>query len=240
MRVAFALPLLVRCVACYWAAILGLVAQPVYAQNIASRSQVEDLKASLGATSGQDARPLKKLALTLIMHFEGWEAKPYDDPAGYCTIGYGHLIALKKCANTELGRFAHGVSKFDGEALLEQDTRSARFVINELVTRRLSDRQFGALTAFTFNVGKKNFANSTLLKLVNKGDDELAAAEFSRWIKADGKILKGLEERRACEAALYLERLKGDADGRFQRSECSKGLGATPVTGSLIDIDRGE
>ncbi|MDP2640772.1 MAG: glycoside hydrolase family protein, partial [Betaproteobacteria bacterium] len=46
-------------------------------------------------------------------------------------------------------------------------------------------------------------AKSTLLKKLNAGDYSGAAAEFPKWNKAGGKVLKGLVARRAAEAELF-------------------------------------
>lgn len=222
------------------ASIVALSLSVSNAQQLIPRSQIEDLQSGLGAVPSTEPRPLTLLSTTLIMDFEGWQSKAYDDPVGLCTIGYGHLIALKSCTTVVLGRFQNGLTKEQGAALLEVDTRSSRSIVDLLVKRQLTDHQFGALASFAFNVGKSKLANSTLLKLVNSGNDELVASEFLRWVKANGRVFKGLQDRRACEAALYSGTLRGDATGKFYRAECSQGLGVAPLPGSLIDIDVGE
>lgn len=63
--------------------------------------------------------------------------------------------------------------------------------------------QFDALVSLAYNIGLGNFERSTLLKKHNAGDYAGAKAEFARWNRAGGKILKGLTRRRAAEAALY-------------------------------------
>jgi lysozyme len=55
-----------------------------------------------------------------------------------------------------------------------------------------------------FNVGCGNFQNSTLLRMVNAGKFEEAAAQFLRWNKASGKVMAGLTKRRADEAEMFL------------------------------------
>jgi lysozyme len=68
----------------------------------------------------------------------------------------------------------------------------------------LTQGQFDALSSFTFNLGARRLAESTLLTLLNKGDYHGAAAQFARWVRADGKILDGLVRRRAAEAKLFM------------------------------------
>jgi lysozyme len=43
-----------------------------------------------------------------------------------------------------------------------------------------------------------------MLKLLNKGDFAGAAAEFPKWNKDNGKVVKGLTNRRLREQALFL------------------------------------
>ena len=61
--------------------------------------------------------------------------------------------------------------------------------------------QFDALVSFHYNTGAIHRA--TLTKKHRAGDYEGAAAEFARWNKAGGRVLKGLVRRRAAEAKLY-------------------------------------
>lgn len=206
---------------------------------VASQSQVEDFGTQLGATSGAAARPITRTSLELIKVFEGWVAAAYDDPSGYCTIGYGHLIALKKCVGTDLGKYATPLTLSQGESLLEEDTISARIAIQDVVKIDLNTNQFGALTSFVFNVGKKNFYNSTLLRLINDGELQAASGEFKRWQKSKGVVLQGLAQRRACEMAHFNGQLELSSSGRLNRSQCDS-LGATSSDGELIDIDAGE
>ena len=57
--------------------------------------------------------------------------------------------------------------------------------------------------SFAYNVGLGNLGSSTLLRKHRAGDYAGAAAEFSRWSKAAGKVLNGLVKRRAAEARVY-------------------------------------
>ena len=61
--------------------------------------------------------------------------------------------------------------------------------------------QFDAMVSFHYNTGA--IARATLTRKHNAQDYEGAAAEFKRWNKAGGRVLKGLVRRRREEAALY-------------------------------------
>lgn len=59
------------------------------------------------------------------------------------------------------------------------------------------------MRSFIFNLGSGAFRNSTLIKLLNKGDYEGAAKQFARWNKAGGVVLPGLVRRRDAEKRLF-------------------------------------
>src|SRR6185503_16203294 len=141
---------------------------PVIADHYPSQLLIETYGTPRGIPPGIKVRPLELLAIDLIKDFENWAPTPYDDAVGNCTIGYGHLIAPRPCRSADLaqvdhGKFAKGLTEPEGLALLNQDTTIARVAVQELVTVGLSNNQFGALTSFVFNIGRANFAESTML-----------------------------------------------------------------------------
>ena len=68
----------------------------------------------------------------------------------------------------------------------------------------LTQNEFDALCSFIYNVGSGNFASSTLLTELNKGNYNNAADELLRWDKSGGEVLVGLSKRRAHERDLFL------------------------------------
>ena len=60
-----------------------------------------------------------------------------------------------------------------------------------------------ALLDFIYNLGAGKFRSSTLLKKLNAGDYNGAAAEFDNWDHAGGKVLAGLLKRREAETKLF-------------------------------------
>jgi lysozyme len=214
------------------------LAQDVSSDRVTSQSLLEDFGRPLGIAPNTSVRPLISLAFDLIKEFEGWSATAYDDPAGYCTIGYGHLISLQRCSQTDLTGFPKELSRSEGDSILEKDTESARWAVQSLVSLELTDHQFGALSSFVFNIGKANFGRSTVLKLLNSGHPDSALLQMARWIRAKDQILAGLVERRACEIALFRNTLGYNRSGRIDRTGC-RALGIAS-DGSPIDIERGE
>ena len=142
------------------------------------------------------SRRLCAAALNIIKHFEGFSARVYLCPAGYSTIGFGHIV-----------RPGEGLIEIDlelGEALLRADLATARYAVGRLIGVPLDDGQFGALVSFTFNLGSGRLQSSTLRRKLNRGDVFGAADEFPKWRRANGRVLAGLVRRRAAERALFL------------------------------------
>ena len=135
--------------------------------------------------------------LNLIKKYEGLQLKAYKDPVGIWTIGYGHTGRDVKPGKV--------ITKAEAERLLKKDLRKFERQVNRRVTRKLNRNQFDALVSFTFNVGAGNFASSTLLKKLNKGDFKGAANEFLKWDKAGDplRVLPGLARRRMEERELF-------------------------------------
>lgn len=169
-------------------------------------------------------------ALDLIKKFEGWRANAYPDPATGgepITIGYGHTSA----AGPPAVKMGMKLTLAEGEAILKQDLRAVEATVTKAVTVPLNANQFGALVSFTFNLGGGNLRKSTLLKKVNARDWTGAAAEFGKWNKAAGKVMKGLTTRRAAEAALFLAPV--DKASKPETTITVKTEGEAPVTTTL-------
>ena len=67
-----------------------------------------------------------------------------------------------------------------------------------------TQKEFDALTSWTYNLGVGNLQSSTLLKKLNAGDKNSVPSEMLRWNKASGKVLEGLTRRRQAEADLWV------------------------------------
>lgn len=144
--------------------------------------------------------------ISLIQQFEGCAKKQsdgtyaaYPDPgtgADPWTIGWGTtgsdvkkgLVWTQAQCDT---RFTSDVNKFGVQ------------VANTIGSAATTQNQYDAMTSFAYNVGIGNLSSSTLLKKHKAGDYPGAQAEFAKWNKAGGKVMAGLTNRRAAEAALY-------------------------------------
>ena len=175
------------------------------------------LDAALNApTQGEDFSSLDRVkpgpcptpgadGIALIKRFEGCARRigrglveAYPDPgtgAAPWTIGWGA---------TGAGIGPGTVwTQAQCDARLEADLlRYAAEVCDALGAAPTTQAQFDALVSFHYNTGA--IARATLTRKHVAGDYAGAAAEFARWNRAGGRVLKGLVRRRAAEAALYL------------------------------------
>jgi lysozyme len=143
-------------------------------------------------------RHITEKGLGIIKKFESFSPTIYICPAGYPTIGYGHLVKPQ-----EREQFASGINTDQAEELLRQDVRTAERAVLRLITVPLTNGQFDALVSFTFNLGAGALQRSTLRRKVNRGDHANVPAEFKKWVWAGGRKLEGLIMRREAEAKLY-------------------------------------
>lgn len=148
-------------------------------------------------------RTISDRGLRFIASFEGLSLRLYNDPAGHCTIGYGHLVHPGPCDGSEPAEFRRGITQARALALLRDDVATAEAAVNASVRVPLNQNQFDALVSFVFNVGTGAFKRSTLLRLLNAGDYDAVPAQLARWTRASGVELPGLVRRRAAEARLW-------------------------------------
>ncbi|MBI1275388.1 glycoside hydrolase family protein [bacterium] len=132
-----------------------------------------------------------------IKRHEGFSDRPYLCPAGYTTIGWGHLIRRDEHIDSP-------ISSEDAERLLAQDIDQARMAVLRLVQWPLSDNQQGALVSFTFNLGAGALQRSTLRRKLNRGEVAAVPDELRRWVYAGGRKLPGLMIRREAEVRLFM------------------------------------
>lgn len=143
-------------------------------------------------------RHVTEEGLNLIKRFEGFSSTIYICPAGYPTIGYGHVVLAH-----EQDQFATGITQAEATELLRKDVRIAERAVLRLISVPLTDGQFDALVSFTFNLGAGALQRSTLRLKVNRGEHQAVPAEFMKWVWAAGERMPGLVRRRKAEALAY-------------------------------------
>ena len=132
----------------------------------------------------------------MVKQFEGLRLFPYKDVVGIETIGFGHVVL-------ETDRFQTPLTGPEAMALLQADVASRTPHLNSMLVRDLTDDQWASLFDFCFNLGLNNLKHSTLLRVVNAGQDDAVHGNFLKWDRAGGNVINGLLIRRLAEAALY-------------------------------------
>jgi lysozyme len=144
---------------------------------------------------------LNNAGYQLICEFEGLRLKPYLCSAKVPTIGYGNTYYPNGKRVTLLDEpitkeYAFEIFKVIADKFAKR--------VSEMVKKPLTQNQFNALVSFAYNVGTGAFSTSTLLKKVNANPNDLTIRnEFARWIRANGKIVNGLVNRRKKESDVY-------------------------------------
>lgn len=106
------------------------------------------------------------------------------------TVGYGHTAAVKE---------GQTMTREEATAQLEKDVKPFEKAVSNAVKVPLTQKQYDALVHLAFNIGTEAFKNSTVVKRLNAGDMEGAKAAWGRFVKAGGKTVKGLVNRREAE-----------------------------------------
>ena len=147
-------------------------------------------KATLGAAGG--AAAILALAAAMIAPWEGKVNSPYRDPVGILTVCYGHTgkdIERRRYSDAEC------------MALLEKDV-AAHAKALQCAGTGYKLREGAAFVSLAYNIGVAGFCKSTAARRAQAGDYAGACAAMSRHVKAGGKVLQGLVDRRAYERAI--------------------------------------
>lgn len=152
--------------------------------------------------SPQGIEWLKQVEGQRLQPYDDQTSKPVDHWVAGATVGYGHLIA-----RAEWDGLARGITLEQAEALLRKDLAPFEQAVNRGVTATVSQCQFDALVILSFNIGVGNFARSSVLKLVNNPQASTTfatlEAAWMAWTRSQGKVMKGLVNRRGAEWRMY-------------------------------------
>lgn len=134
--------------------------------------------------------------IDLIKEFEGFSERAYLCPGGVYTIGYGHTRGVQ---------IGDTCTREKAEEYLRDDLKDTEEAIEALITVPLTQNQFDALASLVYNIGSGNFFYSTIRRVIclNIGDIEEYRKAWMMWVKARGKVLKGLVRRREAEFKLF-------------------------------------
>ena len=110
----------------------------------------------------------------MIKKHEGLRLKPYRDPEGILTIGYGRNLEDK------------GISEKEAEILLQNDIKRAEADLKQVIPeiRKINIERFNVLVDMIFNLGINRFKKfKKMIKAIKTKNYEKAAEEMlnSKW-----------------------------------------------------------
>lgn len=141
-----------------------------------------------------------QVAVKLCKQFEGLSLKSYICPAGYATTGYGTVwkpdgtkVTMDDPPITTDVAELWLIRTLERECLPSALRHSPGLISHE--------EALGAIADFIYNLGASRYKTSTLRRRINAGEWDEAQREIRRWVRANGRVLRGLVRRRDAEAA---------------------------------------
>ena len=139
---------------------------------------------------------LSPTGLDLIKRRNGLTLKARQDPAGLWFIGFAHYGDVHEGME---------ITQSEAEAKLEHEIGRIETQLAGMLTVPVSQGQWDALLLLVFDYGLARIRSSILIRCVNAGDFERAAAEFSKWVQVRGRPDIQMVKRRDIERHLFLQ-----------------------------------
>ena len=139
---------------------------------------------------------LSPTGLDLIKRRNGLTLKARQDTAGTWFIGYAHY-----------GDVSEGmeITQAEADAKLEHELGRFETQLAGMLQVPVSQGQWDALLMLMFDYGIARIRSSILIRHVNAGEFERAAAEFSKWVQVRGRPDIQMVKRREVERQLFLQ-----------------------------------
>lgn len=130
------------------------------------------------------------LVVPTIETWEGLRTRPYRDPVGIQTVCYGQT----------------------GVEMRQYSPQECREMLNRAITQRYGPEvldctpgigeypgAFAAAISLAYNIGPAAYCRSTAARKFREGNLKEGCDAFAMWVKAGGKVLPGLVNRREAE-----------------------------------------
>lgn len=168
------------------------------------------VQAPSNANEAEKRQPVRSLKMSKegVDFIKGWEeygSKPYDDSEGYCTVGWGHLLAKQRCVTMAANKspdyeaYKDGVDEQEAETILKEDVRRISDKVARLIQVPLHQHEYDALMSLAFNTGGlSKFPN--LMRKLNTGDYNGCCDEFA---DITNRGTSGLVKRRQAEMKMF-------------------------------------
>lgn len=152
---------------------------------------------------------ISESGIEFIKRYEGVRYTAYNDVAGLRTIGVGHLLTKEELQGNyvKIGsdKISADRSLTDQQVndLLKQDLEPKMQTVRNAIKANITQSQFDMLVSLCFNIGQGAFKSSTVVRVINQGNFDQVPNAFMMWVKAGGKVVQGLVNRRQAEAANF-------------------------------------
>jgi lysozyme len=167
-----------------------------------------------------------------ITKHEGLVLRAYKDVVGVWTIGVGHTAragGIKPKAGMK-------ITRDQAMKILRQDLQKFEARVNK-VGVFVSQHAFDGAVSFDFNTGRIH--NATWVKLYGREEMERASKSLMQWVKAGGKTVKGLINRRKAEQHLIFWGRYGPVSDIHGSVTAPEGVGRdVPTTGKPSSVDK--
>lgn len=132
-----------------------------------------------------------QIAKEMIKEFEGLRTSTYLDAVGVPTIGYGTTKKIK---------VGMKISEKYAEVLLKRDLFGFENYLNRTIFRKFSEYEYDALISFIYNIGS---LYGNMRRAVIIGNQRNIVYWMNKYVRAGGRVLKGLIKRRKIESEVY-------------------------------------
>lgn len=167
-------------------------------------------------------KDISKKGVKFISDWEGFFDKPYNDPVGYATVGYGYLLGYRPVLPADRNAIWVKGQKVRGQLTREEGQRLLASQLNktyEPTVRKLfskggplygkfTQNRYDALVSFAYNLGPASLTGitgfETIGRAIKDGDIQAIGDAMLLYDKAGGSALLGLTRRRKAERRLFL------------------------------------
>jgi lysozyme len=144
--------------------------------------------------------------ITLLQKWEGCRLRAYQDGGGVWTIGWGHTSVAGPPEVTK-GMI---ITQEEADAILRKDLEHYEAGVSARIgDSPITQTQFDAMVVLCYNIGVGAFKGSTVAREHVNKRYSVAADAFLKWNKDNGKVVRGLTNRREAERSLYMEKDNG-------------------------------
>ncbi|HEX8576027.1 MAG TPA: peptidoglycan DD-metalloendopeptidase family protein [Flavobacterium sp.] len=116
----------------------------------------EDTEKQTGSRVDPKTLRTSQKGIDFIKSWEKFKTNVYNDSEGYCTIGYGHLIAKQKCENITIpDEFKNGITLEQATKLFDNKLPEFEKAVQRDINVPLHQYEFDALVSLLFNTGSE-------------------------------------------------------------------------------------